>query len=1579
MQVGGCVNNLNTQCSPCDDCSETNPITGEISYNYHMERVECSGTFKGYCIPCRSDPTTPTIHNTYASFCNQRPQSGSCESELTELTAFSFDTAICKKRMDVSREYSVGGIKQWVQLNAGCMSLFNYDMRSERFLVGDYGGGVLNKYSKVYTICACKAGFYAKTDGIALEDIQFLDKGVNVNSITNMRIEGATEVFYRNYTYCAKCPAGTYSNDLDYGCTPCPPGYYSLAGASVCLPCDVGFYNSFTGASRCQLCILGEYQDEMGQGSCKSCPVGLTSSYDRVSCTFCQLGRTYPYLLGDCQPICNGNCEYWKSLNPNRNYQDEDFNLLRICTENELNRSCFDCGENCKYGRIVNGALQTQDLNSECAKCSGALMINFEDLCTNKLFSWKSTDLSPYCYTCQELPFELCDYDFRQLMGFTDDFAKFTRLGCVPFNRTLNSPPLSYGTCKDCMTLYDGLVSACPSTSYIDSCTENQVNCMACYGGFEGNAYVFNNRTLFSDVQDLRVLRRRQCQVMCRPGFTGFNSQPCDTPCDVQLACPNKDEVRVPCNAPLNGYCKKCVNRDLDLSKVYLFKTFTQRLNLFDFEDGRASFEHLAVTELDSTMCARGSDGLTLEGPGMLSFSNGIFDKQYDCKWDDNQLADQTEQSLSLVRNSLPAFTLENAFFDYGEWRIDQISYGVKHTEPPMPELGNTFLRVIVYDKGSFTLMRYMENRETINSLSIMFWMRLEDARVTGTYDGRLSFNGNVEICLDYSCQSHGIVSRLYTWELQVIQVALPVSLRSGKHRFGLTYSTAELYFSVFGLDNFVAVYNLYDPGNDVLNIESLDTINLIYGTDLAYADLQIPFYHTVAIFKCSNSSLTNSTMKVSIEVLGSDNVKRMITLFEKQVVEGKSVYTSSVHMLKAWEYQVVQVYVSGPIVKSSMVISPMQHSCQYACSVKSQFFRGDECIECPIDCALGQEFQGCTDDGKALCVACPNSIPLNSKFIFGTCDYVCDTGYYMTTSGLCEACRQDGCAVGFYRSQCRNLTGDPCVTCSTFTSKDARYIENEVYVTAGSPYNVNNCISECKEGSFRDSSGNCVPCRQTSFRFWEVRQQQHQRTVSCTRVRDAYYLPCGEDYDIQNGRYVGYGDQIDGDCKVECDPGYFLQQDRSFYSVQFYEDNAFRNGNVNAERFFNKSTCSKCSRANEFNGYYTSGCNFVCNQDFREVNGVCVYCPLLSCPKGSYQRDCYSQCVPCDAPLDPKKVLSSAGVFGDALSCQQECIAGYYDFEDVANASRYCVPCSDSPRSSCQGNQWYRNCTTQHDNSCMDCTQSCGFGFYKVSNCSAFQDVLCSICPNDLPEFSTYGENCEVLCAEGYVFTGSVCKPCNQQQGCNTGFYPTYCIAENNYTGCSPCVSGRVQQGSSGSVTYLSPGSFDNPYSCSWTCSVGFALRIGDNSTNFTTYCERQQTPAPQVDIQYGEYGTCLPGTYSTASGCQACNNLKPTNAIWTFRCNWACESGRLPRISPVTSKVECITNSEFEVILSGNPELRSYVLNPYQGEFNTDRSSAKSLYFTFGVATSAAVAFFCLAGCFFVLRVVRGGKSSN
>jgi len=1302
---------------------------------------------------------------------------------------------------------------------------------------------------------------------------------------------------------------------------------------------------------------LGKYQDKTGQSSCKQCPEGLTSTNDRKGCRFCEIGRTYPFFGTGCYDICYGDCDYWKSINPNRNYQDNGFDTYKICLENVMNDTCFDCNSNlCKYNDIINGTVDLSDVSQLCARCSGSLMLNGQDFCTNKLFTWDANDAIPDCLECRNLPFQMCDYDFRQFNGFTDDFVKFARIGCVPFDRYINQT-MSYGTCKDCFQLFGE--NACSSSQYIESCSSSNLVCASCYNNYSKNSQVFSVKSLHSDIP---YLNKRQCQVKCLPGYTGYTQAPCDSTCSIQKVCIGPDDVRVNCIPPNDGYCKKCMNNDVDLTKAFSIRTITDKFNFLDFEEGASSFEHVLVTTLDQHMCLRGSDGNVLGSAGMISFSNGQFSKQFDCKWDNDQVAGTSPEVLQIIQNSFPLYPLENVMYDTGEWRIDTIAYGVKHVEPEMPNLGRNYLRAIVFDRDTFTLSRYFYVNQTFSLPHLLFWLRLEDARVDASVISIVP-KMTATVCFDGNClPPNDVFIEMGVWKFQTFQV--PSSLEKGYHKFTMTFTKSTFNYMVIGLDDFVLTNNMYNLLFDQISFPPLDYTNSLFGSSLDYLNIFVPTYHMVATFRSTNNT-SEEYMKIYTTITGVDSVERQFLLCQKRPLPGKQFYTCNIHILQTWESYNNPIFFQGPIDKETFLLSPMQYTCHFACNQKNAFFRGDECISCPITCTFGQQFQGCTDEGEAVCLDCTNTLPDNAKYIFGTCNYVCLDGYYLTSNQLCLPCLNTSCEVGYYRDQCRNITGSPCLSCTTLRSLDAISVGYEYYVTAGDPYDQNNCVTECEEGSFRDAAGNCAPCRTTAFRYWEVRLQQYQRTISCTRIQDASYLPCGLNYDLTHGQYTGYSKTIDGDCPVLCDVGYYASTVNTAYTIDNYESNRYRNNLTSVTRYFQRNVCLKCSRASEANGYYTEGCNFVCNTDYRLINDVCVYCPTLTCSSGQYQSAC-GVCSACDALSDPNRIFTGPGAFGDASSCPSACRSEYYNQFDFVYS---CVPCASLTTDDCGPNQWLRGCATEHNRACVDCTSSCGYGYKKVRNCSSTQDILCDVCTNVLPEFSTFGEDCQVICGENYVYNGQRCVFCNLQQTCPVGFYSTYCSLENNYTGCQPCLGGKLDNNLSDtlSVKYLSSGKFEDPYSCSWTCADGYALRLLETSDkNFSSYCERQQTPPPQVDIAYSEFGVCDPGFFATPTGCIPCTVRKPLlHAYWTFRCNWVCESGRIPLVEQLTGNVACVSQDDFEKLISSNPSIRSFVSNPYIDRYHTDTQNKRPLLFGLGISFMVMLLIFCFCGC--------------
>jgi hypothetical protein len=87
-------------------------------------------------------------------------------------------------------------------------------------------------------------------------------------------------------------------------CAPCPARTFSLAGSTSCTACDAGTFNPSAGSSSCLSCPPGSYSDP-GQAMCSICPPGTYTTIPRSpSCTACDAGTHNPSPGGSSLSSC---------------------------------------------------------------------------------------------------------------------------------------------------------------------------------------------------------------------------------------------------------------------------------------------------------------------------------------------------------------------------------------------------------------------------------------------------------------------------------------------------------------------------------------------------------------------------------------------------------------------------------------------------------------------------------------------------------------------------------------------------------------------------------------------------------------------------------------------------------------------------------------------------------------------------------------------------------------------------------------------------------------------------------------------------------------------------------------------------------------------------------------------------------------------------------------------------------------------------------------------------------------------------------------------------------------------------
>jgi hypothetical protein len=132
----------------------------------------------------------------------------------------------------------------------------------------------------------CDPGFFTNMPGMS--QCRSCEQGkvqLQAGEATCLYCSSGTE--WINSTFCATCPASTYSTPITGACVPCAPGTYSDAGAEKCTVCEAGTYSASGGPiDQCETCSKGWWSND-GSSSCSevTCPEnGAKDEQDNCIC-----------------------------------------------------------------------------------------------------------------------------------------------------------------------------------------------------------------------------------------------------------------------------------------------------------------------------------------------------------------------------------------------------------------------------------------------------------------------------------------------------------------------------------------------------------------------------------------------------------------------------------------------------------------------------------------------------------------------------------------------------------------------------------------------------------------------------------------------------------------------------------------------------------------------------------------------------------------------------------------------------------------------------------------------------------------------------------------------------------------------------------------------------------------------------------------------------------------------------------------------------------------------------------------------------------------------------------------------
>ena len=580
------------------------------------------------------------------------------------------------------------------------------------------------------------------------------------------------------------------------------------------------------------------------------------------------------------------------------------------------------------------------------------------------------------------------------------------------------------------------------------------------------------------------------------------------------------------------------------------------------------------------------------------------------------------------------------------------------------------------------------------------------------------------------------------------------------------------------------------------------------------------------------------------------------------------------------------------------------------------------QCLDCS-KCSIGMYLQNCQAGHDGVCTACSNryvegdQCSVNSVVVStytgpgdldaNNCPWVCASLYYRSNL-ICLPCSTTQCNIGYYRTNCSASADGLCTLCTNLP-------DSALFVTAGSPFSVDNCGWACNTGFYEDGSGRCSVCTPISCNIGEI-------LVQCNATTNYKCQSCVNK--PAHSVYFSYGS-----CNTQCADGYFNLNNscvrcdytsicplgQRFVNCTLEHD-SFCTGCIQGQQYLDLTsvTCKTCSeRVCLENGTYLEPCSpaqdTVCvpctqaplNSYYISPGDVGISNCLWHCSPGYQRNSTRSQCLPC-AP-------GSYSQRGDS-SCTL-CPAGTYLSILAAVSSTSCVDCPVGKYATIKGASLFAVC--------LDCS----IGFYQEIG----GQVSCNACPIDY-----YGNH-----------TGSTsiseCIPCpadTSTRRASGQAFETACICnspgfyriDNTTVQCQQCPTGlicngyaKVQRLLNGSEWIVIHVDLNDLYRLTFCPSGYYYSLFGASilSQAVTTILPLQAcTPCPAghecFDPPCTQCSLCKPGHYKSCDGPELCtqclpNTFEPGNG--SLACT-ACDEGQTTNgVRGCTESKQCVCDS--------------------------------------------------------------------
>ncbi|KAK3591334.1 hypothetical protein CHS0354_028441 [Potamilus streckersoni] len=519
--------------------------------------------------------------------------------------------------------------------------------------------------------------------------------------------------------------------------------------------------------------------------------------------------------------------------------------------------------------------------------------------------------------------------------------------------------------------------------------------------------------------------------------------------------------------------------------------------------------------------------------------------------------------------------------------------------------------------------------------------------------------------------------------------------------------------------------------------------------------------------------------------------------------------------------------------------------------------------------CAIGT-YQ--PSSGQTSCIVCQSgTTTLQTGSISSTqCVAICNSGFFRTTSGNCQAC-----PIGTYQPSTEQSL---CISCPSGTTT------NQVASTSQAQ-----CVGICSAGFFINTLGNCQACPIGSY-------QPSSGQSSC--------ISC------QSGTTtLQTGSSFSSQCIAICSAGFFINTlgNCQACSIGSYQPSSGQTSCI---------LCQSGTTTLQTGSSSSSQCIAICNSGFfRNTNGNCQ-----SCPVGTYQPSTeQTSCISCPSGTTTNQVASTsqtqcvglcpAGFFLHALGFCQACALGTYQ---PSSGQTSCISCQTGTitlqTASVSSAQCVAICSSGFYRTTGGSCQVCPIGTYQPST----EQTSCISCPSGTSTnqiASTSQAQCVAICSPGF-FLNTV----GNCQACSIGSYQP----SSGQTSCISCQSGTItlqtsSTSSSQCVAICNSGFFRNTNSNCQACPVGtyqptteqtscISCPSGTTTNQVASTSQTQCVAVCSTGFFINTLGncqTCPIGTYQPSSGQSSCISCPTgtitlqTGSISSSQCVAICNSG--------------------------------------------------------------------------------------